>query len=236
MAARPSVYVRWYCTMMSAAARTAAGVVAMFLAAMPTTAQAELRAGAAVVDVTPERLPVLEPPPRRERFQVISDEAGTAVVTGSTPEWLAETLDVDNLDSRYELIDRLKRLGVGRALQRRGVKPGDRIQIHLREAAKAGDAVTFDKVCAVGGDAGGLAEALHQNRRLWSLLAQDCADPENTLPKPLRAQIISLSLWVSRHTSAVMRDGSDIEPLIEVNRSVMQGLAPGAHAPLAAVG
>ena len=41
------------------AARTAAGVVAMFLAAMPTTAQAELRAGAAVVDVTPERLPVL---------------------------------------------------------------------------------------------------------------------------------------------------------------------------------
>ncbi|MGE3301536.1 MAG: flagellar biosynthesis regulator FlaF [Hyphomonadaceae bacterium] len=82
----------------------------------------------------------------------------------------------------------------------------------------------------------GLAEALHQNRRLWSLLAQDCADPENTLPKPLRAQIISLSLWVSRHTSAVMRDGSDIEPLIEVNRSVMQGLAPGAHAPLAAVG
>ena len=79
-------------------------------------------------------------------------------------------------------------------------------------------------------DIGVLADALHQNRRLWSLLAQDCADPENALPKPLRAQIISLSLWVSRHSSAVMSQGHDIEPLIEVNRAVMQGLAPMAVA------
>lgn len=41
------------------AVRTAAGIIFCFLVAMPTTAQAELRAGAAVVDVTPERLPVL---------------------------------------------------------------------------------------------------------------------------------------------------------------------------------
>ncbi|MBK8101146.1 MAG: 50S ribosomal protein L21 [Planctomycetes bacterium] len=35
------------------------------------------------------------------------------------------------------------------------VKPGDRIQIHLRQGAQAGDALTFDKVCAVGGESGG---------------------------------------------------------------------------------
>jgi flagellar biosynthesis activator protein FlaF len=79
-----------------------------------------------------------------------------------------------------------------------------------------------------------IAAALHKNRELWSLLAQDCANPENALPKPVRAQIISLSMWVSRHTSAVLQAGEDIEPLIDVNRSVMQGLAPAAAASSAA--
>jgi flagellar protein FlaF len=79
-----------------------------------------------------------------------------------------------------------------------------------------------------------IAAALHKNRELWSLLAQDCANPENALPKPVRAQIISLSMWVSRHTSAVLQAGEDIEPLIDINRSVMQGLAPAAAASSAA--
>ena len=48
-------------------------------------------------------------------------------------------------------------------------------------------------------------EALDWNRRVWSALAADCSTPENTLPVQVRAQIISLSIWVSRHTSAVMR-------------------------------
>jgi flagellar biosynthesis activator protein FlaF len=83
-----------------------------------------------------------------------------------------------------------------------------------------------------------LADALHKNRRLWSLLAQDCASEDNSLPKPVRAQIISLSMWVSRHSSAVLQSGEDIDPLIEVNRTVMQGLglagANAAHASSAA--
>jgi flagellar protein FlaF len=71
-----------------------------------------------------------------------------------------------------------------------------------------------------------MAEALDRNRRLWSLLAQDCASPDNALPQALRAQIISLSMWVSRHSSKVMQEGWDIDPLIDVNRSLMQGLQP----------
>ncbi len=35
------------------------------------------------------------------------------------------------------------------------VKPGDRIQIHLRRDAAEGDPVTFDKVCLVGGEGAG---------------------------------------------------------------------------------
>lgn len=71
-------------------------------------------------------------------------------------------------------------------------------------------------------------KALDWNRRLWSTLATDCADPNNDLPMDLRAQIISISLFVDRHTSAIMRAGEDFEPLIDINRSIMQGLQPSA--------
>lgn len=73
-------------------------------------------------------------------------------------------------------------------------------------------------------------DALDWNRRVWSALATSCSDPDNALPMPVRAQIISLSLWVSRHSSAVMRREEEIEPLIEINRIVMQGLGGGGAA------
>ncbi len=79
-------------------------------------------------------------------------------------------------------------------------------------------------------EVGRRAEALATNRRLWSLLAADCAAEGNLLPQALRAQIISLSIFVDRHSSAVMRQGAPIEILIEINRSIMQGLSPAQSA------
>lgn len=73
-------------------------------------------------------------------------------------------------------------------------------------------------------------DALDWNRRLWSTLATDCADPGNAMAKPLRAQIISISLFVGRHSSDVMRGEGDFETLIDINRMIMQGLAPPAEA------
>ncbi len=70
----------------------------------------------------------------------------------------------------------------------------------------------------------GRVEALDWNRRLWSTLATDCSQPDNALPMPLRAQIISISIWVNRHTSAVIRREEEIDPLIDINRIIMQGL------------
>lgn len=69
------------------------------------------------------------------------------------------------------------------------------------------------------------AHALNENRRLWSILSADCSLPENQLPLSLRAQIISLALWVARYSSEVLRNGAEVEPLIDVNRSMMEGLA-----------
>ena len=75
-------------------------------------------------------------------------------------------------------------------------------------------------------EVGRRAEALAMNRRLWSLLASDCAADGNSLAPGLRAQIISLAMFVDRHSSAVMRQGASIDVLVEINRSIMQGLSP----------
>ena len=73
-------------------------------------------------------------------------------------------------------------------------------------------------------------DALDWNRRLWSTLAREVSEPANGLPGPLKAQIISLSLFVSKRSSAVMRRQEDFEPLIDINRMMMQGLAPAQAA------
>jgi len=70
-----------------------------------------------------------------------------------------------------------------------------------------------------------VAEALEANRKLWSVLQADCSVPENTLPLALRGQIISLALWVSRYSSDVIRSGAEVDPLIDINRAMMEGLA-----------
>jgi flagellar protein FlaF len=69
-----------------------------------------------------------------------------------------------------------------------------------------------------------LAEVLLANRRLWTVLSADCALPGNQLPATLRGQIISLAMWVARYSRDVLREGADLEPLIDVNRSIMEGL------------
>ena len=46
---------------------------------------------------------------------------------------------------------------------------------------------------------------------------------------PLRAQIISLSIFVGKQSSLVMRGEDDFEALIYINRSIMQGLAQGVQ-------
>lgn len=73
-------------------------------------------------------------------------------------------------------------------------------------------------------------DALDWNRRLWSTLAREVSESDNGLPGTLKAQIISLSLWVSKHSSAVMRRQEDFEPLIDINKMMMQGLSPAQAA------
>ena len=69
-----------------------------------------------------------------------------------------------------------------------------------------------------------LVEAIDWNRRMWRTLAADCMDDRNTLTEDVRAKIISLSLWVSKYSRQVTREKAPLDPLIEINRNIMQGL------------
>jgi flagellar biosynthesis activator protein FlaF len=64
--------------------------------------------------------------------------------------------------------------------------------------------------------------ALSDNRRLWAMVTDLMRDPNNQLPLPLRASIISVGLSVQREMD---RDHPDLDFLIYVNEHVASGLA-----------
>ncbi|MGC9418332.1 MAG: flagellar biosynthesis regulator FlaF [Rhodovulum sp.] len=69
-----------------------------------------------------------------------------------------------------------------------------------------------------------LAAAIHENRRLWTMLAADVADKDNALPQQLRAQIFYLFEFTNHHSREVLNGKADLAPLVEINTAVMRGL------------
>ncbi len=67
-------------------------------------------------------------------------------------------------------------------------------------------------------------EALYDNNRLWTTLATDVAQPENGLPKELRARLFWLAEFTNNETRKLLRNEGDVGILIEVNAAVLQGL------------
>jgi flagellar protein FlaF len=66
--------------------------------------------------------------------------------------------------------------------------------------------------------------ALGRNHKLWSILVKDLALAENRLPDGVKAGLIELGLWSMRYcTQAMLRD-LPLQPLIEVNRNIADGL------------
>ena len=69
-----------------------------------------------------------------------------------------------------------------------------------------------------------LVAALHDNRRLWILLASDVADADNALPQQLRAQLFYLAEFSLQHTGKVLDGSASAEALVDINTTVMRGL------------
>lgn len=87
--------------------------------------------------------------------------------------------------------------------------------------------VTGEMIAARDAGLAGIAltPVLHRNRVIWGTFSTLCLDSANALPDALRAGIISLALWVDRQTSVVIGGHDTIDALIDVNRTVMVGLA-----------
>ena len=68
-------------------------------------------------------------------------------------------------------------------------------------------------------------EAILYCHRIWGTFLEDLASPENALPQQLRAEIISIGLWVVRETDNIrLGKSTDFKPLIEVTAALHDGL------------
>ncbi len=82
---------------------------------------------------------------------------------------------------------------------------------------------------AIGGlkgakDAGRIQQvrAVADNRRLWMMVSDLLRDPDNALPEPLKASILSVGAAVQREME---QDKPDFDFLISINENIAAGLA-----------
>ncbi|SEN95776.1 flagellar biosynthesis regulator FlaF [Bradyrhizobium sp. OK095] len=62
-------------------------------------------------------------------------------------------------------------------------------------------------------------------RRLWTIFIEDLVHPDNGLPEKLRADIISIGLWVVKEADRLREErSSDVVQLIEINRMIRDAL------------
>lgn len=71
-----------------------------------------------------------------------------------------------------------------------------------------------------------LDEALRFNQKLWSILQTDLSGDDHHLPKKLREDLLSLSLFVDKRTMEVMLSPSPekLGILIDINLNIAAGL------------
>ena len=69
-------------------------------------------------------------------------------------------------------------------------------------------------------------KALRLNWRLWTIIQSDVSSPDNPLPPELKANIISLSIFVDKHTLKALAEpaAGKLNVLIEINRNIAAGL------------
>jgi flagellar protein FlaF len=68
-------------------------------------------------------------------------------------------------------------------------------------------------------------EAIHFMHRVWTTFIEDLGSPDNELPKELRANLISIGLWLLREGEAIRQGSSDnFDGLIEVSQIIRDGI------------
>lgn len=90
----------------------------------------------------------------------------------------------------------------------------------LLEAARMMDAAVETD------DADAYRVALRLNWRLWTIIQADVTAPECELPTEIRENILSLSVFIDKHTVGALaeRSGDKLRVLIDINRNIASGL------------
>lgn len=104
--------------------------------------------------------------------------------------------------------------------QKLGSSPRETEARALLETARLMDA-------AIGADdADAYRSALRLNWRLWTIIQADVTAPECELPTEIRQNIISLSVFIDKHTVDALAEPTDrkLRVLIDINRNISGGL------------
>ena len=95
------------------------------------------------------------------------------------------------------------------------------------------EAMAFTKAALMLDEAKGQTEdydayaaALKFNQLLWTIIQADIVDTANTLPPQLKANILSLSIFVDKQTVKALADtnGDHLDSLIDINKNLAEGL------------
>ncbi|MEQ8480846.1 MAG: flagellar biosynthesis regulator FlaF [Hoeflea sp.] len=86
--------------------------------------------------------------------------------------------------------------------------------ISLLKAAKAGGIESREAV-----------EAVYFVSRLWVRFVEDLASPDNQLEKELRANLISIGIWVIKESERIrQRESDNFQGIIDISMIIRDGL------------
>jgi len=107
-----------------------------------------------------------------------------------------------------------------RSSQRLGAQARDIEAQAMLEAARRLDAA----MSGAGRDA--YRAALRLNWRLWTIIQADVSSDDSPLPDEIRQNILSLSVFIDKHTVKALADPdeSKLRILIDINRNIAAGL------------
>ncbi|MDR3395066.1 MAG: flagellar biosynthesis regulator FlaF [Parasulfuritortus sp.] len=71
-----------------------------------------------------------------------------------------------------------------------------------------------------------LEEALRYNQRIWTILQVELTNPENPLPKEIKENLLTLSVFIDKRTFETMAYPSSdkLDVLININHNIAAGL------------
>ena len=78
-----------------------------------------------------------------------------------------------------------------------------------------------------------LREALILNQRLWTIFQAAMTEPDCPLPREIRDNVLALSIMLDRQVLQRLGDldGSKLQPILDINRCVAEGLAQKPQVP-----